>query len=388
MPESPVSNLPPREPIQLAYASRQPLRKRIGSDLQSWARDTFSRESLLSSLKALAWVGPLTVLIWIYAVREQGASKGTNFAIEVRGDDPSRVVKLTMPLDGRIHAELKGPQSGVDAVENWLETSGPVPIEIDHNLLPGVEHPIPLDQRLNELWQLKSNGVTIANVMPPECHVYVDPIVTIEAEVQARPDELQKLAGPPVFTPAKIKLRGPQSIVTPAQRQAQARNESLVVFAKLSAFRQFTQPGKQQIASVAVTPSVVLDDPSVRLTPTTVSAEFDVKSGEAEAILPYVRVMPTYPDVPDADRYKPVFNPLLNLIHVIGPQDEIELLKQQKIRPSAIFEVVFPRNSEEINGTFESPVHYIDLPPGVRVDPKDLDRKISYKFKQRTPGDQ
>src|SRR5688572_16294126 len=60
------------KPLSYApVAARASRRAYWASATRRWARDTFSREQIISSLKSLAWVAPLTVLIWIYAEREQ-----------------------------------------------------------------------------------------------------------------------------------------------------------------------------------------------------------------------------------------------------------------------------------------------------------------------------
>src|SRR5690242_1264927 len=49
----------------------------------------FSRESLFNFAKTMAWVVPLTILIWVYAEREQrDTDPGVTFPIDVRSSDP------------------------------------------------------------------------------------------------------------------------------------------------------------------------------------------------------------------------------------------------------------------------------------------------------------
>ena len=64
--------------------------------LRRWARNTFTRDQLASGLRSLLWVAPLTVLIWIYAEREQIITTDTPLyiPIQVVSTDPDRVVTL------------------------------------------------------------------------------------------------------------------------------------------------------------------------------------------------------------------------------------------------------------------------------------------------------
>ncbi|HEY2584697.1 MAG TPA: hypothetical protein VGI81_02905 [Tepidisphaeraceae bacterium] len=149
MSESTAKTPPQHDTMELTYApARRPFGKRVGWAFRYWARDTFSRESLVSSLKSLAWVAPLTLLIWVYAERQQDFKTKVPVAIAVRGGDPTRVVKLAELSNNTIHIELEGPQSGVEKVKDWLQAAT-IPIDVPGGLTPG-EHPIALlaDQRL------------------------------------------------------------------------------------------------------------------------------------------------------------------------------------------------------------------------------------------------
>src|SRR5438876_12334266 len=64
------------------------------SELRRW-RENITREQVISNLKTLAWVVPLTLLIWIWAEREQVATtKDVAAPFELVSVDPNRVVSL------------------------------------------------------------------------------------------------------------------------------------------------------------------------------------------------------------------------------------------------------------------------------------------------------
>src|SRR5262245_57673087 len=95
-----------------------------GSSLRRWLRNASSRESILSTIKTLAWVAPLTVLIWIYAEREQlFIDPGVPIPIAVTSGDPTRVVTLIRPAEKMIMADLEGPRSRVEALKASLGRS-------------------------------------------------------------------------------------------------------------------------------------------------------------------------------------------------------------------------------------------------------------------------
>ena len=366
----------------MAYPAARSISARLGSKFRLWARGTFSRDSFVNSLKSLAWVAPLTALIWVYAVREH-VDKMSNVPITItlRGNDPTRFVRLEAPLDGSIHADLNGPQGQLDQVKELLGSKG-VAIEIDHNLGSG-EHEIGVAAELNRLPEIESRGVTVSSCVPPELRVVVDPLRETELEVKARPEDLQKLKGPPVFTPSKVKIFGPRSIIDAAVATAEAVGRPLVVCARLSN-DQLANSGKQEISSVAVMPSVELRNPNVSLLPTAVAAVIDVSNAEDTIVLPGVVVLAAQPGNANADHWKPVFAETnLARMTVTGPKDEIEQLRNGSFRPSAFFKVVYPAGGGQPD---PAPLTY-ELPPHCRVSDEDQQRRISYTLQLRKPGD-
>ena len=73
---------------------RRSMVRRTASVGRRWARDTFSREQLVSNLKSIAWVIPLTILIWVYAERAQQDDGAATVTIEVKSADPTGFAKL------------------------------------------------------------------------------------------------------------------------------------------------------------------------------------------------------------------------------------------------------------------------------------------------------
>lgn len=388
MPDVTTKTPPAREPVEFTYAppARRPVRRRIGWALRSWARDTFSRESMVSSLKSLAWVAPLTVLIWVYAEREQDAVlKGVPVAIEVRSGEPGRVVKLAETAGSTIHVDLQGPQAGIEHVKDWL-ASATIPIDIPQNLSPG-EHPVPLLNQLNALPQMKNNGVTLTNSMPAEAAVDVDLIGHIDVEVKAHAEDEKALGAPPVFNPAKVRVVGPQRVLDAAIAQSGQQNRPLIAYANLSSFKpQLIEPGKHSLSGVPVTLSVPISDPKVQIVPGSVSADVEVTDkAERTETLQYLRVLAAYrPDSgAKADQYKVFYDPTITNVTVTGPEQQLALLHDptylQNHAPAAIFEV----NFNDTDNPAPAPILY-QLPPGVHVSDADAQRKITYSFRPRT----
>ena len=79
----------------------------------------FTRQNVVSFLKTLAWVVPLTLLIWIYAEQEQLVT-ATNVpaTIDVQSTDPGRTVTLLSPREKMILCDLRGPNSILDRIRD------------------------------------------------------------------------------------------------------------------------------------------------------------------------------------------------------------------------------------------------------------------------------
>jgi hypothetical protein len=382
MSETPIQTFEKEAPVELTYAPpSRTFGKRLRWALRAWARHTFSRESFVSSFKSLLWVGPLTVLIWVYAEREQVVPmNNVTISLDTRSAEPNRVVRVISPAGGLVHVDLKGSQAQLDQVKEWLESTS-IPIEVDRGLPPG-EHQVPIVNELNRLYGVTSKGVTVTNCVPSEVRVVIDAIKEWDLEVRVRPEDSKSLSGPQIFTPAKVRLKGPQSIIERAMQTAAGQGQTLVAYANLAPFKsQITEPGKHSLNSVAVVPSVTIDDPNVTISPATVSADIVVTDKAEKTIsLPYVRVLAAYPpDVAKADQFKAVYDSTIPNVTVTGPDQQIALLQEQRFIPTAIFEVSY-------NDT-DSPAPaglMFQLPAGVHVSDADAQRKITYTFKPRT----
>src|SRR3954470_2449441 len=99
--------------VPIRPAERRSLPRRTAALLRRWARETFNREQLISSLKSLLWVAPLTLLIWIYAEREQQKDQPAQFQVEVRSGTPGQVARLADQSGSQVamvSAMLRGPK--------------------------------------------------------------------------------------------------------------------------------------------------------------------------------------------------------------------------------------------------------------------------------------
>ncbi len=182
----------------------------IVSELRRF-RHGFTRENVAGFLKNMAWTIPLTVLIWVYAEREQEVSATDQpIAIEVKSRDPSKIVTLD-PREKVITCDLKGPRSNLDRFKETLSTSLPISIDLDTRRLPNQEEPILTLENLRENPRFKEAGITIEKCTPPTLTVYVDALETRKLPVEA-PANIPGLKSA-TFNPPMISVTGPSRVL-------------------------------------------------------------------------------------------------------------------------------------------------------------------------------
>src|SRR3954451_12541313 len=137
-----------------------------------------SGEQFVTFLKNLIWVVPLTLLIWIYAEREQTVTLSTEpVSIDVRTNDHNRIVTLRLPRDKNIIVELSGPRAQLDRVRELLrpkpDGEAAVQIYVDPQIYLGAQQLFTVSQ-INNLPIFKNNGITVKSAQPPYLSVDID----------------------------------------------------------------------------------------------------------------------------------------------------------------------------------------------------------------------
>lgn len=364
---------PPPAAGRRSAPNRRPPR-RLPRAARSWFRYTFSRDRLLNGLRNLLWVAPLTLLIWIYAEREQiSPEPNVVVPIEVTTNDPNWVVSLLRPSDPTIIATLSGPKAQVEWVIQDIHNtdprfgSGPVRIEVNKNLGAG-ERRIDASRISNDP-RFISHGVTVSSCQPAWLDVYLDPMVTREVEVTAvsKPSNVANVT----FNPRTVQVRGPESVLDKARASGR-----LVAEANISGRQELVglnnQPESKPIplSDVKVTLPKDLEKRNVSVVgPAVVQAEVSVKPGK-DLTLQYVNVEVQVPvDVLEA--YRITFEKTLPNVTVTGPEAIIDKMSSAaptfadfKPKPVATFEVSQEEASAAGDGPHPKTVEF-KLPPGV-----------------------
>ncbi|CAN5618689.1 hypothetical protein BH10PLA1_BH10PLA1_19310 [soil metagenome] len=382
-PEQPLPT--PRTAVPDRLVRRTSYSTRMMAWIRLWSRDTFSRDQMISSLKSLAWVAPLTILIWVSAEREQ-LSTVTNqtIPISVKSADPTLIVTVIDPADQNITAELVGPRISVDKVTEQIKlipkSDQGVMIEIPPSYVPG-RYTIP-SSLVSDADMFRRTGVTISKTSPQNLHIEIDKIVDRDLDVQM-PGDVQNLVGTPTFEPRKVRISGPQSVLDTAEARGQ-----LNVYADFKGLRErqsLKVPGKHDLVNVPVV--VPFSDKNLTVSPITVNATVEVRQLDVEYKKNSIPVYVTYPHPVDA-QFRAEYEDSLPDVTMIGPSEQIEAMQRPGFdpQPKARFEVAPPSSKDPVGQTRTARLQF-DLPPGVRMSPDDEKRTIQYKLVKLNPNE-
>ena len=352
-------------------AERRSLGRRSAAMARRWARDTFNREQLLSSLRALAWVAPLTLLIWIYAEREQQVPGTARFQIAVRSADPTQVAGFVNPSDQNVMANLKGPKARLDKALEQLDPrsgGGPVVILIDGNRPPN-QYEIDILAQIQKDHRLEQNGITVEDCQPRNVRVDIDALQEVELVVKADPQA--RYLAPPAFDPPSVKLTAPAAAIRAAKGELYAK-------ANLPPL----SPGPHTIKAVPVTVEGL--DPKVQPKPSTVSATVEVGQADVPFDIASVPVFPTIAvDQQTLQSYTLRHDQFLSNVRVYGPPEKIRQLETFTLspRPEAHFKVV----DNDLGKQRVTRELRFELPEGIRLA-DDAPKTITFDLLPREPS--
>ena len=365
-PNQPDSPLPPT-------AQRRRRTNRFSSAISVWARDTFSREQLISSLKSFLWVAPLTILIWVYAEREQTDTVGNQVIIfQMKSNDPRVLVTMIDPPEGSLMAELRGSRVQVDVVKDLLTPKGdtpPVTIGISPAMFKPDGEPYTVSAAIIADQDIfKSNNVSVSNVSPAQLKFRVDTLVPADLEVEIPPAaSLPNLTGPPVIEPRTVQITGPKTVL-----EAEKANGTLRVIADFSKAPEMSQPGKHDLT---VPLTLAFKNRNVTITPSTVKVSIDVSQLEKEIKLT-LPLSVTFPATLQR-KYYADYDASLRFVTFLGPKNIVDQMAPggpANMVPKARVEV---NSNDAVEPPRESKIRVkYELPPGVRVSPADAEREV------------
>jgi hypothetical protein len=335
----------------------------------------------MSSLRSLLWVVPLTVLIWIYAEREQEVTL-TNVTIVVAppAGQPGRLLVHFAPgAIHSIHVDMRGRQALVEDAKELLEANA-VPLELDRDLTPG-DHAIDIATVLNRDPRVVSKGIQIRNCVPAEVTVTVETIKEVNVDVRARPEDVKGLPTPG-FEPTKVKVTLPEADYNKAVAE-----DRLYVYPNLKPYSEMlAQTGKQIIQNVPLLPGFDNPTGSATISPAVVKVTVDRPNSEASITLNSFPVFASNPASARAKQFEVQWTTTIEHVTIVGPLDKVnalrngELLDGAAFGPHADFDVDF---SKPADTQIEAHLNFV-LPSGMKVIDDDAKRTISYKLVPRS----
>ena len=358
-----VLRIPRQKPSTLHY---------FASATRRSVREAFSKESLLSSLKSFFWVAPLTVLIWIYAEREQLITvKAFAIPVEVKSSDPRQTVTILSPASRMIEADLRGPRARLDRVRDEFAARGeePARIEIDRNI--GLGRQLISAERVETDPAFVENGVSLSNMQPRLIEIFVDQLEDVQAEVRL-PEEVTNVSRA-TFEPAQVGVTAPRSVLEELPRP-------LVVYADPTSIAQLNTPGAHKAVNVRLTTPA--RDRGVRLTTASVKADIEVRPADVEYKIDAMPIDIAYPqDMEDAYRAE-LSEPSIANVTVVGRPEAIRRLRDPEFTPKP-YALLRVTGDDLPVGTTRSRTPIFMLPDGVKVKPGDAKRTVEFRLVER-----
>jgi hypothetical protein len=357
-----MSDTPPIKPAIVAEVKPRTLDFSLSES--KWARLVRrlpSVEQLGAFLRTLVWVAPLTLLIWVYAEREQTVTvPAPPFPIEVKTAAPNRLVKLRGPADGNLVAEFSGPRAKIDKVKELLlpkPDGAAIQIFIDPQLSEGPQELLAVSQ-LNNHPIFKNNGITVKSCQPPYLKVDIDSFESKEVEVVIEDPRVgAMLSEKAVFSPPYVKVRAP------AQTFEDARyNNKLYLTALVNYDQLKNRTGTVVLDNVPLQWQNYKDHIDLALP--TVKATLTLKQADVSYTIPALSIRQNLP--PKLDKtYEAEYVDSIPNVEVLGPPDVIEAIKKEPGK-HVIVSLMVDRNAQPGVEQREQKLK-IELPQGVRL---------------------
>ena len=349
----------------LSAAQRHATRK------TSAAQRTPLGRRVLTVVQNLAWVVPLTLLIWVYAERDLvDTMRGVSVPLTVRSERADRVVTLITPVDHQALVDIQGTRPRLDDALKELRTPQGLVLIIPAKLPLGDKISLSAVEVIGANPIFDDLGIKVVACAPIAIEVKIDQMDGRDVAPQV-PDAIKsRLEGTVVFDPPLVKLRGPLSELNdPAH---------VVVIADIAAQMLPKVPGEQDIAA-PVPVRLAIPSPNITLSPATVRVRVKIRPADVSYAIPSVPVFVSGP-VSLLDKYRVNFpnGPFIPRITVTGPEDQINRIKSGDVVVKATLEIQQKDVGERLP---RSPSY--TLPPGVSVSDEDRVRTVQFELVER-----
>lgn len=343
-------------------------------------RRTFTREKVVGFARTLVYVVPLTILIWVYAEREQIATAtDVSVSIDVRAAQPGKLASLQYPAERGLTVEMEGPRSKLEALRQELmtENNGTLVLDIDSG--PGTVN-LSTARLLSDQPMFKTAGVKVTAAVPSDVTVKIDDVVTRDLTVVAAPG--LDFEGTPAFVPPTVKVQGPKSALDRITVLDASGQPAMAV--PIPHAGGNTTPGQHDDVEVPIPrPEAGTEGATaVTFTPAAVKTSYRIRDGATDSyLLPSIPVDLVAP-APFLDEYRAQFPATLANVTVRGTPELIQSLKRGTLqrRPKALLEL--SPDDLPTNTTRKRRLRF-DLPEGLTVSPQDQGREVEFTLIHR-----
>lgn len=351
---------------QTTNNATSPARRRLMAT-PAWVRRLrywFSRENLREFVTTLGLVVPLTVLIWIWAEREQTLEGDVQLTVDVRSRNPGTVVSLVRGDDrggpASVSVKVSGPKVGVDSLKAALSndsTRSRIALDVADDVGADGTRDIAIQPLLDQQNLFRDYGITVRSTEPDTLKVRADPVVTEELRPTV-PGDLAARVESVVTEPPTIRVRGSAAAIERLRKENKLRAE--LDLAGRTELRD-REPGSEvPVSNVAVKPldaaGVTLETPSVSRATLVFSKS---KEGELQS------VVVNY-SVPSGLRAQVrVEQATQSNVKISGPPDVI--LQLQRAEGDARPYLVVRITRDDLNKKFKRTPTFANLPVGVKA---------------------
>lgn len=320
--------------------------------------------SPITLAKTLGLTTIVAVLVWIFAEGESLQPKPLDVSIVFPTDAASAVV--IRPDDrefaGTARVRLEATSRALDlaapilAAGVRLSPGAPgVPNE------PGEQRVVDLQEAIAAMPQLKSLGVSVADVQPRRVLVRVVRMAGRELPVRVELGAQVPLDGDPVSVPPTVLVRLPEPALANLPEGVQA---TAVVSAE--EIQRIKGDGAQTLAATLRLPAALIGVDPVVVQPESVSVSMRVRRKVESYKVSSVPVWYSLPPTEDAGKWSvEVLDKFLTDVTLTGPSDDIARVKStgaDQINVKALVEI----SSDDLQaGVTTKPVTFPGLPPGL-----------------------
>ena len=345
--------------------------------MRPWFKVRFSREKFVDFARSMIWVAPLTVVIWIYAEREQIVPLTVaDVPVRVFSSDAKwsvQVVKENGAMLPSVNLELRGPLDGLQRVQNTLTSHIPQGVQIDLGgsltVTDAQPQPINVANHIQNQPLFRSSGVTVESV-PPIVLVNIDEMIDVTADVQMPPDLPTVDSATTTFEPRQVQVRGPRKLL-------QQMGGHPTVYADVGRLVERLKPGVHKLddVPVVVADSSWADRIAVQPPTNKVNVQLTIMAADETRTIPS---MPVLLQAPSRllQGYDVHWDEAVANVDVSGPPDRLNQLDANP--PRAVLNL----SMDDAGHEGEKGLTYI-LPEGVQASPASAGKTVKFQMTPR-----